>query len=128
MVADGVAILAFATVGRLSHAEGLSLPGVVGVAWPFLVGGAVGTLAGRTWRRPTALTSGAWVWLGTVAGGMLLRWSTGGGVQLSFVIVAGIVLAVFLLGWRLVARALALRRGVSGADDVRSSSIGGAPR
>jgi hypothetical protein len=128
MAADGVAILAFATVGRLSHAEGLSLPGVIGVAWPFLVGGAVGTLVGRTWRRPTALSSGAWVWLGTVAGGMLLRWSTGGGVQVSFVIVASVVLAVFLLGWRLVTRVLALLRGVSGAAEVRSSSVGGAPR
>jgi len=110
MAADSVAILAFATVGRLSHAEGLSLPGVIGVAWPFLVGGAVGTLAGRTWRRPTALSSGGWVWLGTVAGGMLLRWMTGRGVQPSFVLVAGVVLAVFLLGWRAAARASVLAR------------------
>ena len=100
MVLDGVAILAFATIGRLSHAEGVSLTGVIEVAWPFLVGGAVGTLAGRTWRRPTALSSGGWVWLGTVAGGMLLRWLTGGGVQPAFVVVAGVTLAVFLLGWR----------------------------
>jgi hypothetical protein len=128
MLTDGAAILTFATVGRLSHAEGLSLPGVMDVAWPFLVGGAVGTLIGRIWRRPAALSSGAWVWLGTVTAGMLLRWSTGGGVQLSFVLVAGVVLALLLLGWRLVTRALALRRGVSGAADIRSSSIGGAPR
>ena len=110
MLADGVAVLAFATVGRLSHAEGVNLPGVFGVAWPFLAGGAVGTLIGRTWRRPTALTSGAWVWLGTVAGGMLLRWATGGGVQVSFVVVAGVVLGAFLLGWRLVASLSRLRR------------------
>ena len=128
IAADGVAILAFATVGRLSHGEGVSVPGVLGVAWPFLVGGAAGTLLGRTWRRPAALTSGAFVWLGAVSGGMLLRWATGGGVQPSFVIVACVVLGVFLIGWRLVTRALALRRGVSGAADVRSSSIGGAPR
>ena len=51
---------------------------------------------------------------------MLLRALTGGGVQLSFVIVAAIVLAVLLLGWRLATgAALAL---------ARSSSIGGAPR
>jgi DUF3054 family protein len=128
MLIDGAAILTFATVGRLSHAEELSLPGVISVAWPFLVGGAVGTLAGRTWRRPAALRSGFAVWVGTVVGGMLLRALTGGGLQVSFVIVAGIVLALLLLGWRLVTRALALRRGVSGAADVRSSSIGGAPR
>ena len=110
MVADGVAILTFATVGRLSHAEELSLPAVIGVAWPFLVGGAVGTLVGRTWRRPSALSSGVSVWLGTVAGGMLLRWLSGGGVQPSFVIVAGVVLAVFLLGWRTGVRLVRARR------------------
>jgi hypothetical protein len=120
IAADGVAILAFATVGRLSHAEGVSLPGVVGVAWPFLVGAAVGTLAGRTWRRPESLSSGAAVWTGTLVGGMLVRWLTGGGVQPSFVIVAGGVLAVFLLGWRLITRAT--------SDAARRSSIGGAPR
>ena len=110
MVTDGVAIVAFATIGRLSHAEGVSLPGVVGVAWPFLAGGAVGTLLGRTWRRPAALSSGAWVWVGTVVGGMALRWLTGGGVQLSFVIVAGVVLALFLIGWRLGVRPASGRR------------------
>ena len=98
------------------------------MAWPFLVGGAVGTILGRTGRRPAALASGAWVWLGTVTAGMLLRWASGGGVQLPFVLVAGVVLSLLLLGWRLVTRALALRRGVSGAADVRSSSIGGALR
>jgi Na+/melibiose symporter-like transporter len=108
-VADGAAILVFAAVGRLSHAEGVTPLGVLEVAWPFLAGGAVGTLAGRIWRRPEALRSGAAVWAGTLVGGMLLRALTGGGVQVSFVIVAAIVLGVLLLGWRLVAW-LALRQ------------------
>jgi DUF3054 family protein len=108
-VADGAAILLFAAVGRLSHAEGVTPVGVLEVAWPFLAGGAVGTLAGRVWRRPTSLPSGTAVWAGALVGGMLLRALTGGGVQVSFVVVAAIVLAVLLLGWRVVAR-LALRR------------------
>jgi hypothetical protein len=112
IAADGVAILAFATVGRLSHAEDLSLPGIVGVAWPFLAGGAAGTLLGRTWRRPAALTSGVSVWLGTLAGGMLLRWATGGGVQQSFIVVAGVVLAVLLIGWRAICHIVRTRRPV----------------
>lgn len=99
-VADGAAIVIFAAVGRASHAEGVTGPGVLEVAWPFLVGGALGTLAARTWRRPYAVASGAYVWVGTFVGGMLLRALTGGGVQLSFVVVAGVTLAVFLLGWR----------------------------
>jgi Protein of unknown function (DUF3054) len=108
-VADGAAILLFAAVGRLSHAEGVTPVGVLEVAWPFLAGGAIGTLAGRTWQRPTSLRSGAAVWAGTLVGGMLLRALTGGGVQVSFVIVAALVLAVLQLGWRTVAR-LALRQ------------------
>ena len=119
-VADGAAILLFAAVGRLSHAEGVTPLGVLEVAWPFLAGGTVGTLAGRIWRRPESLPSGAAVWAGTLVGGMLLRALTGGGVQVSFVIVAAVVLAVLLLGWRLTMRAASVV--------TRSSSIGGAPR
>ena len=108
-VADGAAILLFAAVGRLSHAEGVTPLGVLDVAWPFLAGGALGTLAGRTWRRPAALSSGLAVWAGTVGGGMLLRALTGGGVPVPFVIVAAVVLAVLLLGWRLCYRVLSPR-------------------
>jgi hypothetical protein len=111
-VADGAAVLLFAAVGRLSHAEGVTPLGVLEVAWPFLVGGAVGAVAGRTWRRPESLRSGAAIWAGTLVGGMLLRALTGGGVQVSFVIVAATVLAILQLGWRLVAR-LAQRRAAT---------------
>jgi Protein of unknown function (DUF3054) len=119
-VADGAAVLLFAAIGRLSHAEGVTSVGVLEVAWPFLVGGAAGTLAGRTWREPESLTSGLAVWAGTLVGGMLLRALTGGGVQVSFVLVAATVLAVLQLGWRLVAR--------TRSASARRSSIGGAPR
>jgi len=118
--ADGAAILVFATVGRLSHAEGVTPLGVLEVAWPFLAGGAIGTLAGRAWRNPASLPSGAAVWAGALVGGMLLRGLTRGGVQVSFVIVAAVVLAVLLLGWRLAMRAASVA--------ARRSSIGGAPR
>jgi hypothetical protein len=40
------------------------------------------------------------VWAGTLVGGMLLRALSGGGVQVSFVMVAAVALAVLLLGWR----------------------------
>ncbi len=112
-VAGGAAILLFAAVGRLSHAEGVTPIGVLEVAWPFLAGGAVGALAGRTWRRPESLPSGATTWAGTLVIGMLLRAVTGGGVQVSFVVVAATVLAVLLLGWRLLYRLLSSRLTVS---------------
>ena len=97
---DVICILVFAIIGRSSHQEATDLLGVAHTAWPFLAGCLVGTLVGRTWRHPYALASGMAVWLGTVIGGMTLRVLTGAGVQLSFVVVASIVLAVFIIGWR----------------------------
>jgi predicted lipid-binding transport protein (Tim44 family) len=87
---------------------------VVGTAWPFLAGLAVGWLAARAWRRPAAiLPSGAGAWLGAVAVGMLLRVLAGQGTAFAFILVALVFLGLFLVGWRLAARwarALASRR------------------
>ena len=83
---DVICITVFAIVGRSSHQEATDLLGVAHTAWPFLAGCLVGTVLGRTWRHPFALTSGVAVWLGTVVGGMTLRLLTGAGVQLSFVL------------------------------------------
>ena len=115
---DGACVVAFALIGRASHAEAFDLAGLARTAGPFLAGTAVGTLLGRTWRHPLTLGSGIAVWVGTLVGGMLLRALTGGGIALSFVIVAGITLAVFLLGWRLV-RDRACRDGECAASRGR---------
>jgi Protein of unknown function (DUF3054) len=97
---DVICILVFAIVGRSSHNESTDLLGIVHTTWPFLIGAIAGMIAGRIWRRPTAVATGVFVWLGALVVGMALRFVSGGGVQLSFVIVAGCVLAVFLIGWR----------------------------
>ena len=102
MIADLVAIVLFATLGRSSHAESLSVVGVARVAAPFVAGWLVGALLVRGWRHPTALRTGLSGWLGALVGGMLLRLAIGAGVQVSFVVVAGVVLGVLLLGWRVV--------------------------
>jgi Protein of unknown function (DUF3054) len=101
---DVICILIFAIVGRSSHQETTDLLGVAHTAWPFLAGCLAGTVIGRTWRHPGSLRSGVAVWLGTVAGGMILRVLTGAGVQLSFILVASFVLALFLIGWRAIYR------------------------
>ena len=106
-LADIVGVLLFSTVGRRSHAEGLTVAGIAETAWPFLVGTAVGWLLSRGWRRPTAVApTGVVVWLCTVAVGMLLRKATSAGVAVSFIIVATVATAVVLLGWRMVLAAL----------------------
>ncbi|MFL6064783.1 MAG: DUF3054 domain-containing protein [Friedmanniella sp.] len=100
LAADVICILVFAIVGRSSHDESTNLTGVLHTAWPFLAGYLVGLLVSRGWRAPLARPVAVTVWVSTVAVGMLLRALTGAGVQLSFVIVASVVLAAMLLGWR----------------------------
>ncbi|AFC51038.1 hypothetical protein OCO_46750 [Mycobacterium intracellulare MOTT-02] len=107
---DVVGVLVFCALGRRSHDEGLNLTGIATTAWPFLTGTAVGWLAARGWRRPTAVApTGVVVWLSTVVIGMVLRKATSAGVAASFVVVATAVTALLLLGWR-VAVGLTLRR------------------
>jgi hypothetical protein len=105
LVADIVCVVVFCTIGRRSHAEGLTATGIAETAWPFLSGTAVGWLLSRAWRSPTAVVpTGVVVWVCTVAVGMLLRKATSAGVALSFIVVAGVSTAVLLLGWRFGAR------------------------
>ena len=103
---DGILVLAFAAVGRRSHAEGLTLTGVLTTAWPFLAGAAAGWVLAVLVLddEPRAVVFGAVVVVAAVVIGMLLRQATGQGTAVSFVVVATIALAVLLLGWRLVAR------------------------
>jgi hypothetical protein len=99
---DVVCVVAFCTIGRRSHAEGITVAGVAETAWPFLAGTALGWLVGRGWRRPTDLVpTGVAVWVSTVIVGMLLRKATSQGTAVSFVVVTSVVTAILLLGWRL---------------------------
>jgi hypothetical protein len=110
LFADVVCVIVFATVGRRSHAEGLTVAGIAQTAWPFLAGTGVGWLLIGGWRRPfTVIPTGVVVWVCTVVVGMVLRKATSAGVSTSFVVVASLATAVLLLGWR--ATAAALRRG-----------------
>jgi hypothetical protein len=101
LVTDVVCVVVFCTIGRRSHAEGLTLAGIAETAWPFLVGTLTGWLVSRGWQRPAALVpTGAAVWLCTVVVGMLLRKFTSAGVAPSFIVVASLSTALLLLGWR----------------------------
>ncbi|SEF14968.1 DUF3054 domain-containing protein [Jiangella alba] len=113
LAVDAVLVLVFVLIGRRTHDDPLSLSGLATTAWPFLAGLAVGWAVTLWWRRrgdagpttwPASLGAGVVVWVATVAVGMLLRAASDQGTAPSFVVVATLVLGVFLVGWRVVAR------------------------
>lgn len=112
LLLDVVLVLAFAALGRASHAE--DPLGALVTAWPFLVALAAGWAIARAWRAPSALWPvGVVVWVTTTALGLALRGVTGGGLSGAFPIVATVTLAVFLLGWRAIAALVARSRRTS---------------
>lgn len=112
VVLDAVLVVVFSIFGRGAHSEGLAVAQVWGTAWPFLVGLGVGwviLLAAR--RAPAAVGSGVLVWLSTLVVGMVIRGLNDGRVpHWSFMLVAGVVTAAFLIGWRVIRAAVARRR------------------
>ena len=110
-LSDAVLILVFAAIGRDAHQRGDIVTGVFLTAWPFLAGATIAWFAGRAWRRPLSMATGVVIWLGAVAGGMILRALTGQSVVVAFVVVALLSLALFLVGYRaLLALVRRLRR------------------
>jgi hypothetical protein len=108
---DVCGVLAFVTIGRHSHHHGDTLAGVWHTAWPFLAGLAIGTVAVRGWRRPMAIApAGVGAWLGAAGAGMALRVLAGQGTAAAFIGVTLAFLAMFLLGWRVLAGIVVARR------------------
>ncbi|MCS6711123.1 DUF3054 domain-containing protein [Brachybacterium sp. EF45031] len=105
LVGDALAVVLFTAVGLIQHGERLTTMNLVIVAWPFLLGMLLGHLAVQAWKRPFALwPTGVFVTAITVVGGMAVRTFLGAPPQVSFVVVTSLVLALLMLGWRLVAR------------------------
>lgn len=99
---DLVLVMAFAIIGRAAHGEPFSWAPVALAAAPFLAGAVVGNLIVMRFDIESWWKSGLIVWGTTVVLGILLRAVIGGSVDLSFVLVTALVLAGFLLGWRLI--------------------------
>lgn len=113
LLVDVACVLVFCTIGRRSHAEGLTLTGIAETAWPFITGTVAGWIAARAYPgdfRPAAIyPTGLIVWASTVIVGMLLRKATSAGTAPSFIVVATLTTAALLIGWRAVAVAIARR-------------------
>lgn len=111
LVTDVVSVVVFVAIGRRNHDEGGGIGGVFDTATPFLLALLITWLVTLTWRDPLSARSGATVWIGTVALGMVLRNLVfDDGTATAFVIVATVFLGVSVNSWRALAR-----RRLSGA-------------
>ena len=108
---DVLLVIVFAAAGRASHDEANPVLGALLTAWPFLVGTVIGWVVVRLLRKswPLEVGPGITIWFSTVLIGMALRQATGLGTAATFVLVAAVVLALFLIGWRALVT-LVLRR------------------
>jgi hypothetical protein len=98
--ADAVAVVVFAAVGRLSHAEADDLLGLLGTIAPFGVGLVAAWAMPVVRRDPAAWQAGVAAVVCVAGVGLLLRAGFTGRLPLSFAVVATVSLAVLLLGWR----------------------------
>lgn len=100
---DLLVVTVFVLIGRATHDEGILSTGSLHTLWPFLLALAVAWVAVRPLGLPlTSLRAGGLIWLVTLFGGMGLRAASGQGTALPFLIMATLVLAAGLLGWRLI--------------------------
>lgn len=105
LVADVVSVVVFVAIGRRNHDEGTGLDGIFGTATPFLLALLVTWLVTIAWRDPLSVRTGAIVWVGTVALGMVLRkFIFDDGTATAFVIVATVFVGAVVNGWRALAR------------------------
>ncbi len=108
---DTFSVVLFVAIGRREHERESTIAGLVETAAPFLIGLAVAWLVLRAWQRPTDWLAGVGLWAITLGVGLTLRRLVfDDGIALSFVIVAALFLALFLIGWRVAFAAIARRR------------------
>jgi hypothetical protein len=111
LLVDLVLVGCFAVAGRMSHYDEVTLLGWLDTAWPFLVSAVITWAVLWRRRRPVGnVGSGVVMWLGVLVGGLAMRYATGAGTALPFVVVATLVLLLVLVGPRLVVALLRRRR------------------
>jgi hypothetical protein len=109
ITADVVAVVVFAAVGRMSHAQPEDLSGLLGTAAPFLVGLVAMWATPVVRAHPVGVRGALVVWAGTVVLGLGLRLAFTERLPVSFAVVTALALGVLMLGWRGLSSLVALR-------------------
>ena len=100
---DVLALALFAIFARLAHG-GLSFSSWLDAFWPWTVGALVGWVIIMTAKLSGLWKEGAVVWLSAIIGGMALWMLVNGRLpHWSFLIVATVMSALLLFGWRAIA-------------------------
>ncbi|MGA4507430.1 DUF3054 domain-containing protein [Propionibacteriaceae bacterium G1746] len=114
IIIDALLVLVFATIGRATHGESIAPVQVASTAWPFITALLVAWAVMLIRKRPhLGVGAGLFVWFTTWVGGLALRVTGGDTAATAFIIVAGVVLLVFLVGWRAIALVLDRRTSVA---------------
>ncbi|MBG6182739.1 hypothetical protein IWX65_000672 [Arthrobacter sp. CAN_A214] len=126
--ADLGLIVVFAASGRTTHDHGLSPAGILATAAPFLIACTAAWLVLRAWRTPTRVwPTGVGIWIITVLLGLLLRSAAGGGMAVSFQLVAlaalGVLLALPRLAAMLVRRFAGRSRGTGAPGRPQGGTV-----
>lgn len=107
---DLLALLIFALLARLAHDDGsgFSVLRWLDTAWPFMLGAAIVwgiLLATGTRATGRALRTGVFVWLGSLVVGLGI-WAIRNAAipHWSFILVATLMSALLLFGWRGIAQ------------------------
>jgi Protein of unknown function (DUF3054) len=109
---DLLVVVVFVVIGRRNHGEDGAAAGFFRVAAPFLLALAGAWVSGRKrWASAAHWRYGVVIWVFTVGMGLLLRRVVfHNGTAVAFVIVATLFLGLGLVGWRVVANAIAGKR------------------
>nr|WP_216629808.1 DUF3054 domain-containing protein [Brevibacterium renqingii] len=113
MIVDLILVVLFTIVGHYTHSHNFDPQGLMTTAWPFVASLVLAWLLTAVWDRPISpLATGTGVWAVTVLVGLVLRGVTGAGgepgtVPVSFMIVATTLNLITLVGWRIIASAVA---------------------
>lgn len=104
LVLDVVAVVVFVAIGRDTHGRDATFAGFLATAAPFLIAVAAGWVVARAWTRPVGLQTGGIVVGVTLLVGMVVRRAVfNDGIATSFIAVTALFLALFMLGWRVLA-------------------------